>query len=384
MDEQNQSFSFRWGIDVLDCGSTSFPNHFWRVYHQVLTKEEWLFICHLATYKYESGRGECRPSLHTVAAEMGYKNVRSVQKLRAALEEKTYQDAPLLVVRARTGHPNLYDFSGLSRCLVALSLQEGDESQFTPEPQFAPPMNPSSSPHESQFIPPMNCGSPEESNQDQIKNDDHDGSALTDLIDLAGLHSKTARAILAHYGAEGATRWLAFVLDEHKANPAAYLYTCCVKKHDPPPASLHLVDAQSILARIRQTDESTPSEPPPWATSLPEPPLEIRQYWRACQSELELQMTRASYDTWIRSLTIQSLDRDACTATLQAPNSYIAEWITKRLAAPIIRTMAGVAELDADAFTFTCTVAASDRDAAEEEAVDQPAPEETVPEEMRF
>jgi len=190
--------------------------------------------------------------------------------------------------------------------------------------------------------------------------DDDDPPLLTDLIDLADLQEGAARAILDHYGQTGAGQWLAFVLDKDKDNPAAYLYTCCIRKHDPPPAHYTPADVQRILEQFRRAldDETEPTaEPPTWSLSLNQAPSKLHQLWHACQGELELQMTRATFNTWIKPLTIASLDRDACSATLQAPNKYIADWITNRLAAPLIRTMAGVAELPADRFTFTCTVA---------------------------
>lgn len=125
MSKSEETFSYRWGVPTLDDGFTTFPNHFWRVYNQILSREEWLFVCHLATYKYESERGACKPSLVTVAKQMGYKDVRSVQKLRASLEKKTFHDTPLLIVVPRPGEPNLYDFSGMSKCLMSLSPGRG-------------------------------------------------------------------------------------------------------------------------------------------------------------------------------------------------------------------------------------------------------------------
>ena len=85
-----------------------------------------------------------------------------------------------------------------------------------------------------------------------------------------------------------------------------------------------------------------------------EPPSEATRLWHAALGELELQMTRVTFNTWIKPLACLSLDRDACTATLQAPNAYIADWITERLSAPITRTLAGVADLPPDQFSFTC------------------------------
>ena len=119
----DETFSFRWGIPLLDEGHTVFPNHFFRVYHQVISKEEWLFICHLATYKYESRNGECRPSLATVAKEMGYAAWRSAFRLKEKLQKAGY-----LRVISHKGRPSTYDFTALSRALMGLepALSEKD------------------------------------------------------------------------------------------------------------------------------------------------------------------------------------------------------------------------------------------------------------------
>lgn len=108
--------SFRWGIPLLDSGFTTIPNHFFRVYSQVISKDEWGFICHLASYKYESAGSECRPSLTTIAKEMGFKDARSVRRLREGLEAKK-----LLHVTHQSGRPSIYDLTPLSKKLSALT-----------------------------------------------------------------------------------------------------------------------------------------------------------------------------------------------------------------------------------------------------------------------
>jgi hypothetical protein len=132
----------------LDGKWTQFPNHFFRVYHQIISKEEWLFICHLATYKYESKEGECRPSLVTIAQEMGYKDRRSAQKLKRSLIDKGY-----LEIIPQQGKPNVYDFAALS--IKLMSLMPRTRVRPPRESQYALPVNPSTP-------LPVNPSTPEE------------------------------------------------------------------------------------------------------------------------------------------------------------------------------------------------------------------------------
>lgn len=184
MTPQEEKFSFRWGIPLLDEGFTQIPNHFFRVYSRLISRTEWLFICHLSTYQYESREGECRPSLQTIAREMGYQNVRSAQLLRASLENKKY-----LTVVYRPGRESLYCFKKLSEALMALT----PETSFTPEkifipdslrdePEITPPLKPISYEEEKQG----NNGSEEKEPGSSKPGPNGRFSGLGDLTDPAG------------------------------------------------------------------------------------------------------------------------------------------------------------------------------------------------------
>jgi chromosomal replication initiator protein len=67
-----------------------------------------------------------------------------------------------------------------------------------------------------------------------------------------------------------------------------------------------------------------------------------QQVWQAALGELELQMTRATFNTWIKPVAAVSWDRD--TFVLGTPNGYIKDWLENRLYAPIHRTLAGILE----------------------------------------
>ncbi|NVM57599.1 MAG: helix-turn-helix domain-containing protein [Desulfobacterales bacterium] len=137
MDEER--FSFRWGIPWLDWAYLQVPSFFFERYAQAgLTRMEFLFVLHLARYKFESVRGQSAPSLVTVSREMGY-SVRQVQRLRSSLEEKGF-----LIVGARLGRPSVYSFENLARRLLQLEI--ASDKNVTPDIYVTPPLTPMS-PH---------------------------------------------------------------------------------------------------------------------------------------------------------------------------------------------------------------------------------------------
>lgn len=116
----NETFSFRWGISLLDQGDTRIPNFFFDRYIEAgVERREFLLILHLARYQYERIGAECRPSVETVARQMDY-TARTVQRILAGLEKKG-----LLRRHYRPGETTLYDFTGFSRKILATELSTG-------------------------------------------------------------------------------------------------------------------------------------------------------------------------------------------------------------------------------------------------------------------
>jgi hypothetical protein len=62
--------------------------------------------------------------------------------------------------------------------------------------------------------------------------------------------------------------------------------------------------------------------------------------WQVALSELEPQMTKATYSTWIRPLTAPSLQDGVLT--LEAPNRYVKDWVETRLRTPVERTVSAI------------------------------------------
>ncbi|MBN1581079.1 MAG: chromosomal replication initiator protein DnaA [Anaerolineae bacterium] len=62
--------------------------------------------------------------------------------------------------------------------------------------------------------------------------------------------------------------------------------------------------------------------------------------WQAALGELELQMTRATFNTWLKSTKVVSWDDE--NFVLGVPNGYIKDWLENRLYTPIQRTVSGI------------------------------------------
>jgi len=61
--------------------------------------------------------------------------------------------------------------------------------------------------------------------------------------------------------------------------------------------------------------------------------------WEKTLSELALQMTRGTFDTWLRGSTCESYDADSHTLTIAVKNQYAVEWLQNRLYSSIERTL---------------------------------------------
>ncbi len=171
------TFSFRWGVDILDSGHTTIPNLFLANYSKVgVTRDEMMVIIHLASFAWERPDSECRPSIAKLAEQAGY-TPRGLRMVLRRLEKRG-----LLVCHQRPGRTTLYDLSPFSRKIMELtpspSLQDGSVAQdtttsnrtVTPECTFTPERAFTPTP-ERTFPPPRNARSPHE---ESVTNNTHE------------------------------------------------------------------------------------------------------------------------------------------------------------------------------------------------------------------
>jgi chromosomal replication initiation ATPase DnaA len=81
-----------------------------------------------------------------------------------------------------------------------------------------------------------------------------------------------------------------------------------------------------------------------------EPGNDACSMWQAALSELELQMTKAAFATWIRPVELLAWESEgddhggkSTRIVLGTPNEYVRDWLENRLYTPIQRTLSGIA-----------------------------------------
>ena len=75
------------------------------------------------------------------------------------------------------------------------------------------------------------------------------------------------------------------------------------------------------------------------------------EVWQIALTQLRLQMTKSTYETWVRDITVAGYawaEGSAPTFTLQAANAYARDWLALRLRPMILRTLNSIIGRAAD------------------------------------
>lgn len=112
---------------------------------------------------------------------------------------------------------------------------------------------------------------------------------------------------------------------------------------------------ETWLARLRElqtpaSDNSAPDAPAarvpefaePVANDAPEPTLtdaRAVEIWSAALAELQLQMTKATFDTWVKTSFAMAYDRERAELVIGVRNPYAKQWLENRLYGMIERTV---------------------------------------------
>jgi hypothetical protein len=70
--------------------------------------------------------------------------------------------------------------------------------------------------------------------------------------------------------------------------------------------------------------------------------VDVRDAWAQLLAEMRLQMTRATFDTWLAGTAVASAQGDEVSVLVR--DGYAAEWLQARWNAPIERTLSGIVE----------------------------------------
>jgi len=103
-----------------------------------------------------------------------------------------------------------------------------------------------------------------------------------------------------------------------------------------------------------------------------------QRLWRAALGELQLQMTRATFDTWLRGSQVIACEGD--TLTVHVRHAYAADWLQNRLLQVIKRTLSRQADAEIELLFTTRTAGPETSFVLVPESVPSPPPDpETLP-----
>lgn len=169
----SNEFNFTWGLAqrlLNKLGYIQVTGFMLDSYTELgLTRNEFLCIIHLASFHYNSPRGESRPSATSIAKRMGYAHPNSVLLLVHSLEEKE-----MLLISRSSGKPSTYDASPFAQ--AAFKLWDDSHNGLW---------------ESSGHTPTTHCGSPPQPIVDEENKEENKEERKPDLFDLA---LKTQRA----------------------------------------------------------------------------------------------------------------------------------------------------------------------------------------------
>jgi hypothetical protein len=156
------------------------------------------------------------------------------------------------------------------------------------------------------------------------------------------------------YPAQYLARQLDWLPSRHPRDPAAMLVSA-VQQQWEEPANYDAEQSRQIWdewlaagaapAPAGGDDESGSSEiEAESALVVPGTDLDVHRIWARVLEELRLQMTRATFDTWLRGSRVVDVRGGALVVRVR--DGYAVEWLRARWLAPIQRTVAGVVGCD--------------------------------------
>src|SRR5512147_2979368 len=99
-------------------------------------------------------------------------------------------------------------------------------------------------------------------------------------------------------------------------------------------------------------------------------PMTPDQAWQSVLTQLQMDMAKASYDTWVRDT--RALSYDSGILTVAVPNAYARDWLESRLSSTVNRLLIGVLNTSA---CVNFVVAQGEEPAGPEAEAPAPAPE---------
>jgi len=175
------------------------------------------------------------------------------------------------------------------------------------------------------------------------------------VLGLCGMYGPRANALARQVDLERAQRWERWCRYAHANlnyhNPAGIaLYRLEADPEAEPPDWQDVEDwehDQHAQQGLQIPDTSQPEETlatqetQAYAQSIPSLAMNATELWRATLDELRLQLTQATFDTWLRPSRALGFEDETLVVRTHSP--YAKEWLSIRLNTAVQRTLSGIA-----------------------------------------
>lgn len=70
--------------------------------------------------------------------------------------------------------------------------------------------------------------------------------------------------------------------------------------------------------------------------------MNAQQAWQATIGQLQMELSKASFDTWVKNTQLISFEDDSATFALGAGNAYACDWLDSRLKSTVVNKLSGM------------------------------------------
>jgi hypothetical protein len=173
----------------------------------------------------------------------------------------------------------------------------------------------------------------------------HDEELLQALADIGVENPKRAQLARLDIDPLWVHAWHLWATHRYRqslTNPIGNIILKLESGERPPEEFVRAAEEQIRLRKWEQQQEEQQAEDPE-EDEPPEPepepvPAEALRLWASCLGELQLQMTRATFDTWLRGSRVVGAGDGFLTIAVR--HAYAVDWLQNRLMPVIQRTVA--------------------------------------------
>lgn len=160
-----------------------------------------------------------------------------------------------------------------------------------------------------------------------------DQDALAALLEI-GVTPDQAEKWVAANKPEDVIGWCEYVKVAGGITNPPGLVVAMLRDGAPPPPRIEVEPEPEPVPR------SPPQAEPPEPIPIPATDLDAREVWSHVLEEMRMQMTQATFDTWLSGSEV--VDGGNGTITVRVRDGYAVDWLSERWIKPIQRTLAGV------------------------------------------